>query len=97
MTDMNSDEILAKDLNAPATFANLCRVRAENHFVVLDLGYIPPLDSSEVSLLRNEPIKVSQRVILTQEVAQTLCQLIQQVAGQMEGDDEPFTPALPEK
>ena len=91
MAEFNSDDIMAKDFNAPATFANLCRVRAENDFVVLDLAYLPPLDSSEVELLRQDPIKVSQRVILPAEVARTLSALIQQI----EGSDEALTPVMP--
>ena len=95
MAELHSDEIMAKDLNAPATFANICRVRAENQFIVLDLGYLPPLDSTEVEYLRKEPIKVSQRVILTEDVARTLAQLIDQVTDA--SDDEAFTPNLPGK
>ncbi|PIQ23022.1 hypothetical protein COW36_01930 [bacterium (Candidatus Blackallbacteria) CG17_big_fil_post_rev_8_21_14_2_50_48_46] len=95
MAELNSDEIMAKDFNAPSLFANIGRVRAENDFVVLDLGYVPPLDSSEVELLKEEPIMVSQRVILPVEVARTLSALISKVAG---GEaEEPLTPVMPER
>jgi hypothetical protein len=94
MAEFNSDDIMAKDFNAPAIFANLCRVRAENDFVVLDLAYLPPLESTEVELLRHEPIKVSQRVILPAEVARTLSALIQQIDSSV---TEPLTPVMPER
>lgn len=98
MAEFSSDQIFAKDFNAPSTFANLCRVRAEDNFVVLDLGYVPPLDSSEVGLLQQEPIKVSQRVILPAGVAQTLIELMTQVTqAQTEAQDEPLTPVMPER
>jgi hypothetical protein len=98
MAEFSSDQILAKDFNAPSTFANICRVRAEDHFVVLDLGYVPPLDSSEVGLLKQEPIKVSQRVILPAAVAQTLIELMSKVtAAQAADQDEPLTPVMPER
>lgn len=95
MTELNSDEILAKDFNAPFTFANICRVRAENDFVVLDLGYIPPLDSSEVELLRQQPIQVSQRIIFPAAVATTLSELLAKVTGS--ASDEPLTPVMPQR
>lgn len=94
MAEFSSDQILAKDFNAPSTFANICRVRAEDQFVVLDLGYVPPLDSTEVGLLQQDPIKVSQRVILPAAVAQTLVELIGKVTG---AQDEPLTPVMPER
>jgi hypothetical protein len=94
MAEFNSDEIMAKDFNAPSTFANICRVRAEADFVVLDLGYVPPLDSSEVGLLAQDPIKVSQRIILPAEVAKTLSSLISRVA---EVSEDTLTPVMPER
>lgn len=95
MAEFNSDEIMAIDFNAPTLFSNLYRVRAENDFVVLDLAYMPPIASNEVEHLKQEPIKVGQRVILTKEHAQNLCDLIQKVAA--EAGEEPFTPSMPSR
>lgn len=95
MAELNSDEIMAKDFNAPSIFANICRVRAENDFVVLDLGYLPPLDSSEVELLRQQPIQVSQRIILPAAVAASLSELVAKVTAAAQ--DEPLTPVMPQR
>jgi hypothetical protein len=80
MAEINGDEILAKDLNAPSMFANILRARAENGFVVLDLGYVPPLESSEVS------------VIMPAEVAQMLSHMVNQL---LPGDADDFNPVAP--
>lgn len=94
MAEINGDEILAKDLNAPSMFVNILRARAENGFVVLDLGYVPPLESSEVSLLQQEQIRVSQRVIMPAEVAQMLSHMVNQLQS---GADDDFNPVVPLK
>lgn len=76
---------MANDLNAPAEYVNMYRIRGDKQNMVIDFGYLPPLMKEEASLLDEEPIGVSSRVILPYELIPQLIANLQQTLDNVKG------------
>lgn len=76
---------MANDLNAPAEYVNMYRIRGDQQNMVIDFGYLPPLMKEEAALLKEEPIGVSSRLILPYELVPQLIANLQQTLDSVKG------------
>jgi len=82
MSEINGDEILGKDINAPTQISNIFRARFENNFLVLDFGYVPPVQENELDTLKAEQVRVTQRMVMPAAMGQMLIDSISEILGQ---------------
>lgn len=82
MAEINGDDILGKDINAPTQISNIFRARFENNFLVLDFGYVPPIQENEIEALKSEQVRVGQRMVMPAIMGQMLIDSISEVLGQ---------------
>lgn len=87
MAEINGDEILGKDINAPTQISNIFRARFENNFLVLDFGYVPPVQESELAALKSEQVRVSQRMVMPAVMGKMLIDSISELLSQTQANE----------